>query len=90
MDKLKLIGKLVLKAKNESIPEIDVTDQVLRRIQAEQLAGPVVMRISPMSIFAGISAVAASIIIFFAINAWLSLSDPLMQFFGPVQVASVW
>lgn len=90
MDKLKLIEKLIQKARNESIPEIDVTGQVLRRIHAEQLAGPVVMRISPMSIFAGISAAAASIIIFFAVNAWLNFSDPLIQFFGPVQVASVW
>ena len=48
------------------------------------------MPLVPMSIVAGLSAVAASIIVFFAINAWLALSNPMMELYRPVQVAGLW
>ena len=88
MDILKIIDKLVLRATNEVVPTVDVTGQVLWRLRAQGLEQPV--PIVPMSIVAGLSAVAASIIIFLAINAWLALSNPMMELYRPVQVASIW
>lgn len=88
MDTLSRIEKLISRAQRETPPKVDVADRVLWRIRTASARPPV--PIAPWGVFAGLSAVAASIIVFLAINAWMALSNPMMELYRPVMVASLW
>ncbi len=89
MNTLRAIEKLVDIARSEVVPSMDVGDAVMLRISAQlDQRGP--FAVTPMTVVAGLSALAASVILFLAINQWQTVNDPIMQFFGPVQVASLW
>jgi len=83
MDTLKIIEQLVQRAREERPPVTDVSGGVLeligRRRRFEQTS---------LSWFAAVSAVAASVALFFAVDCWMSLSDPMMELFAPLQVAT--
>jgi hypothetical protein len=88
MDKIfDIVEKLAQKARNEAIPQFSVANRVMAQIDLieRQPAG-----LWPFEIFAGISAVAASIIVFFSIQAFQSLANPLAQLFVTSQGASLW
>lgn len=87
MDTLKIIEKLVNKAKTETAPVVDVADRVMLQLQVRAHE---TLRMVPLSVFAGASAIAASIILFLAFNAWMSMQDPMNAFYGPVEVATIW
>ncbi len=89
MDNLKLIDRLVMMARGETIPEVDVSAQVMLTIRSGEIVEDS-FGVTPLTIFTAMSAVAASIILFLAINAWVTMSDPMAEFFGPIQVASLW
>ncbi|HEV56955.1 MAG TPA: hypothetical protein ENN87_05595 [Phycisphaerales bacterium] len=89
MDALNRIEKLIARARGERPPSIDVADRVLWRIRVAT-ASPAPVPIAPWGVLAGLSAVAASIILFLAINAWMALSNPMMELYRPVMVASLW
>jgi len=89
MDTLSRIEKLVARARHERVPGIDVADRVQWRIRTAVAVQPPVP-IAPWGVLAGLSAVAASIILFLAVNAWMALSNPMMELYRPVMVASLW
>ena len=41
-------------------------------------------------VFAAVSAIAASIILFWAISAWLTMSDPMNVLVEPLQEVALW
>ena len=88
MDKIfDIIEKLAQKARSEAIPQFSVSNRVMAQIDLieRQPTG-----LWPFEIFAGVSAVAASIVVFFSIQAWHTLANPLAQLFATSQGASLW
>ena len=85
MDTLKGIEKLAQQARKETPPIFHVGDQVLLQISSQER-----LKVMPLSIFATISAVAASVTLSFALNAWLQITDPITQLFSPLQAGSLW
>lgn len=88
MDKIfDIIEKLAQKARTEAIPQFSVSNRVMAQIDLieRQPTG-----LWPFQIFAGVSAVAASIVIFFSIQAWQTIVNPLAQLFATSQGASLW
>jgi hypothetical protein len=87
MDALKIIEKLAKTAQKEKIPQIDVCKTVMFEIGAlrQEPAG-----ILSFEWFAGISAIAASIVIFLSIPAWRYILNPLVQLLAPLQEVSLW
>ena len=63
------LDKLIELAKQETVPEVDVGSRVLLAIRQQSRPAPI-FRITPFSIMAGLSGLAASIILFLAINTW--------------------
>ena len=87
MDTIKIIEKLAKIARAEVFPQFDVSDKVMTRIDLMQREN---VRLWPLELFAGITAIAASIITFFSIHAWNYIVNPLFQLFAPYQGASLW
>ncbi|MHC4221918.1 MAG: hypothetical protein ACYST9_05810 [Planctomycetota bacterium] len=85
MDTLKAIEKLAQLARNEKTHVFDVSSQVLMRITETE---PI--RVVPLSVFAGLSAVAASIALFAAVKYWIYMSNPIMELFTPLQEVALW
>jgi len=87
MDTLEGIKKLAQKALEEKTPVFGVTEKVLLKIMSAR--EPKVGFIA-FELFAGLSAVAASIILLLAVNAWTYLSNPMMEFLSPLQEVPLW
>jgi len=87
MDTLKAIENLAKKARGEKIPAFDVAERILIRIRTEEegIVGFVVF-----DVFASLSALAVSVVVYFSIGTLRSLSSPLMQFFTPLQEVRLW
>ena len=87
MDAIKIIEKLAKTAQKEKTPQIDVSKAVMLEIGLlrQENAGMI-----PFEWFAGISAVAASIITVFSLNAWRYIADPFIQLFMPLQGVLPW
>ena len=87
MDTIKIIEKLAKMARNESLPQFDVSGSVLREISIlqNQKAG-----IVPLEFFTAAAAAAASIIIFLSVHAWQSIVNPLIQLVMPLQETPLW
>jgi len=87
MDKIiEIVEKLAQKAKNEVITQFDVSNEVMTQISLLHYEQP---RLLPIEIFASVSAIAASIVIFFSMNAFQCIVNPLFQLFTPYQGASL-
>ncbi len=87
MDVIKIIEKLAKTARNEPITQFDVSDNVMAQINLLQQEK---VGLLPLELFAGITAVAASIVTFFSIQAWQYIVNPLFQLFVPYQGVSLW
>lgn len=88
MDKIiEIIERLANKARNEVMPQLDVSNQVMTRISLLERNQPSLV---PLELFAGLTAAAASIITFFSIQAWQSIVNPLYQLFAPYQGVALW
>jgi hypothetical protein len=88
MDKIfDIIEKLAEKARSEAIPQFSVSNRVMAQIDLieRQPTG-----LWPFQIFAGVSAVAASIVVFFSIQAWQTIVNPMFQLLAPYQGVSLW
>jgi len=83
MDALEAVERLARKAREERVPETDVSQRVLMR-----LGRPVSPRVAPLGWVAAVAAVAAAAVLIVALNSWISPSDPMMDLFTPLQVAS--
>jgi len=76
-----LIQKLAQSAKAEQIPVVDVSGRVLERIQMTEQS---INR--PLTIFTGASALAASVVLFFAYQTLSSWQDPIAGLFTSFDV----
>ena len=87
MDAIKIIEKLAKTAQKEKTLRIDVSRAVMLEIGLlrQENAGMI-----PFEWFAGISAVAASILILLSLGAWQYMVGPFVQFFVPFQEAMPW
>ena len=85
MDTLEFIKKLALIACLDSGPEVDVGGNVMRRIRSAKT-----IKVSPLTFFAGVSAAAACLVLFLTIQSWIYMSDPIMEFFMPLQETLLW
>jgi len=82
MNRMEHFAQLAARARQESVPPLDIAPRVLATLeQAEPLAAS-----TPMIAFAGLSLLAASVLVTWAVNALLSLSDPLGSLFYPLAV----
>jgi hypothetical protein len=87
MDALEAIEKLARQAREEKIPAFDVTNRVLQRIRSEKTE---TLSFVIFDLFAGASAVAASVVCYFSVAGWKFITSPLMQFFAPLQETKLW
>ena len=88
MDKIfDIIEKLAEKARIEAVPQFSVSNRVMAQIDLieRQPTG-----LWPFEIFAGLTAVAASIVSFFSIQAWHTIVNPLFQLLAPYQGVPLW
>jgi len=85
MDELKAIEKLVERARCER-PAVDsIADGILARMHHSPPR-----RITPLSVLAVASAVAATIALALGAYFWMASPDPLTELYTPVQVGSLW
>jgi hypothetical protein len=87
MDAIKIIERLAKAAQKEKTPQIDVSKTVMLEIGILQQEKTGFL---PLELFAGITAIAASIVTLFSIQAWRYIIDPLVQLFVPLQGAPLW
>ncbi|MCP4379033.1 MAG: hypothetical protein GY794_23025 [bacterium] len=85
MDELKAIENLVARAQQESPAVNSIADGILSRLHHS--APP---RIIPLSVFAAVSAVAASIALAIGAYFWMATPDPLTELYAPLQVGLLW
>jgi len=76
------IERLVILSREEKIPELDVTDRVMSRIRMPRP----LPSLKPMGFMAAVSAIAASIIICFAVHSWKEWNDPMYYLYAPIEV----
>ena len=82
LTKIELLAK---KAHLDTPPQFDITQNVLAQIQPVQF-----IKTYPLKLIAVTSAIAASVSLFIALNYLQYLNDPIMQFYTPLQEASLW
>ncbi len=94
MDELKAIEKLVERAKLEPADVPSVADGILERMHHSPPR-----RITPLSVLAAASAVAATIVLAMGLYFWMAspgpltemaAPDPLTELYTPVQVGGLW
>ncbi len=89
MDKIiNIIEKLADRAKNEIAPQFYVADNVIARISLMQRSRR--QGLLPLELFAGFTVVAASVMLFFSLEAVQNLLNPMAQLLAPYQGASLW
>jgi hypothetical protein len=87
MDTLKALAKLARRAREEQTPVFGVAELVRLRIQSESRQ-PVTL--IPLGLFGGLSAAAASIILFLAIQFWQYVNSPVMELVAPLPEIRLW
>jgi hypothetical protein len=83
MDAWKTVERLAAAARTETPPRIDVTERVMKTLRARE---PERQRLldTPLFGFSAISFASAVIVGLFAVQAWLSMHDPMVQLFDTV------
>ncbi|MEN6578093.1 MAG: hypothetical protein ABFD90_17245 [Phycisphaerales bacterium] len=87
MDTLEALARLARKAREEPIPVFNIADGVQLRIRSEK---PASVTLIPLGLFGGLSAVAASITLFMAIEFWKYMSSPIMELVAPLPEMRLW
>ncbi len=87
MDTMKIIENLAKTAKKAIPPEIDVSMAVMREIRLLRTEKTSAI---PYEWFAGISAVAASILLLLSLGAWQYMVSPFAQLLAPLQEGMLW
>lgn len=85
MDELSAIEELARRAREEEPAVRGVRARVLAEIRARRR-----FRVWPLSILAAASAVAASVILAFAVYYWTSMPDPLTELCSSLEVTELW
>ncbi len=78
MDELVTFEKMASRARQEAPPQVDVTRQVIHSLRSREDALDNPME-KPLMVFSLVSFTSAVIVALFALDGWLSLSDPLGQ-----------
>ena len=80
MNALERFEELARRARREAVPSLDVGGRVIASLrQAEPVAAS-----APMFAFAGLSLAAASVMVALAVNALMTIADPLGSLFYSV------
>ena len=87
MDTLKALAKLARRAREEQTPVFGVAELVRLRIESESRQ-PVTL--IPLGLFGGLSAAAASIILFLAVQLWQYMNSPLRELIAPLPEIRLW
>ena len=87
MDILGRIEKLAERAVEEETPVFHIGDKAVRQIRLGD-SGPSSLIV--LDWFAGLSVVAASIVLGFAIHSWVYLANPIMELWTPVEEIPLW
>ena len=85
MDELKAIEKLVARAKTETPGVSSIAGGILSRMHHSPPS-----RVVGLSVFAAISAAAATIALAVGAYVWMTSSDPLIELYAPLQVGLLW
>lgn len=85
MDELEAIEQLIVRAKRET-PAVDsIAEGILARMHHSPPP-----RVAGLSVFAAVSAIAATIALAFGAYVWLASPDPLTELYAPLQVGLSW
>jgi len=87
MDTLKALAKLARRAREEQTPVFGVAELVRLRIESE---GRQPVTLIPFGLFGGLSAAAASIILFLAVQFWQYMNSPLRELVAPLPEITLW
>jgi len=87
MDRLIAVEKLARKARQEAVPDFDVTLTVVQQIQAQPEES---FSFLPFDLFAGVSVAIASITMVFSVAAWQYLANPMTDLLAPLQEVPLW
>lgn len=85
MDTLKKIERLFERARQADTPVFHVSDRVIADIRP-----PEVIPLMPLSVVAGLSAAAAVLFFFMAVNAWTTVNSPNLEMVASLQELSSW
>ena len=85
MDELKAIEKLIGRARREVPAVNNISDGILTRMHHSSPS-----RIAGLSVFAVVSAVAATIAMAIGAYFWMASPDPLTELYAPLQVGLLW
>ena len=85
MDELEAIEKLIARARLETPAVNSISEGILTRMHHSPPP-----RIVPLSVFAVVSAVAATIAMAIGAYYWLASPDPLTELYAPLQVGLLW
>lgn len=85
MDTLKKIEQLFAQAQRQNTPVFHVSDRVIGELTACETP-----RLAPLSIFAGVTAAAAVVMLFLSVQAWNYLNSPLADLLTPMQETPLW
>ncbi|MBL7221612.1 MAG: hypothetical protein ISS69_15990 [Phycisphaerae bacterium] len=85
MDELEAIEKLVARARRETPAVNSIADGILARMHHSPPP-----RIAGLSVFAVVSAVAATIAMAIGAYFWMASPDPLTELYAPLQVGLLW
>ncbi len=86
MDTLKKIELLLQEAAQQPTPVFRVGDKVMDELGQMEDTG----NFLTFDLFAAVSAVAASVLLFWAISAWMTMSDPMNVLVEPLQEVALW
>jgi hypothetical protein len=78
MGRLEKFEALFDQANRSPVPMFHVSDRVLAEIAMREA-----IPLSPLSWVAGISAAAAAIALFFAVQGWMAVSSSMVNYFDP-------
>jgi hypothetical protein len=87
MDTLEGLARLARRARDERTPVFGVAEMVRLRIQSESRPS---VTLIPLGLFGGLSAAAASIILFMAVQFWQYMNSPLMELVAPLPEIRLW
>ena len=87
MDTLEGLVKLARRAREEQTPVFGMAEMVRLRIQSESRQS---VTLIPLGLFGGLSAVAASIILFMAVQFWQYMNSPIMELVAPLPEIRLW
>jgi hypothetical protein len=87
MDVLEGLVRLARKAREEQAPVFGVAEKVRLRIRSEQQQA---VTLIPLGLFGGLSAAAASVILFMAVQFWQYMNSPVMELVAPLPEIRLW